>query len=59
MQIVLLLSQIRVNSLAIVRMKSMDVQQQADLFGKPLRSEGTLTAAVEQVNLASVFSLSS
>lgn len=49
MQIVMLISQIRVNSMAIVRMKSADVNGLSDLFRKSSHSEGALTSNVEQV----------
>lgn len=51
MQIVILLSQIRVNSMAIVRMKSSDVYDQQDWFRKfsSGEAETALTSSVEQV----------
>ena len=47
-QTVILLSQIRVNSMAIIRMKSVDIHTQADQSGK-VSSGGASTSSVEQV----------
>ncbi|OMO89946.1 Zinc finger, MYND-type [Corchorus olitorius] len=52
-QIVILLSQIRVNSMAIVRMKSSDAYDQQDWFQKFFsgEAEAALTSSVEQVRV--------
>lgn len=49
MQIVILISQIRVNSMTIFRMKSADVNGPLHQFGKFSHSEVSLTSNVEQV----------
>lgn len=54
MQIVILISQIRVNSMSIVRVKSADVNGLLDQFGKFSPTEGALTSNIEQVCLHSM-----
>lgn len=49
MQIVILISQIRVNSMTVFRMKSADVNGPLHQFGKFSHSEVSLTSNVEQV----------
>lgn len=48
-QVVVLISQIRVNSMTIVRMKSSDIHGHDDQSDKV--SSGALTSSVEQVRL--------
>ncbi|KAL5569695.1 hypothetical protein UlMin_026270 [Ulmus minor] len=48
-QIVIIVSQIRVNSMTIVRIKSIDVHDLVDQYGKS--SSGALTSNVEQVRV--------
>ncbi|GLT28065.1 hypothetical protein SLA2020_030220 [Shorea laevis] len=50
-QIIILLSQIRVNSMRIVHVKSSDVFGLQDQFGKLLPSEPALTSSMEQVRV--------
>jgi hypothetical protein len=54
MQTVILISQIRVNSMTIVRMKSADVNGLPDQFRKFSPTGGALTSNVEQVCLHSM-----
>lgn len=56
MQIVILLSQIRVNSMAIVRMKSSDFNDQQDWFQMFSSSEAEAASSVEQVCFTVCFS---